>query len=135
MLDTKKDVGDIFKTKREEMSLTLKEIENATSIKMLYLKGIEDGDIDKMLSPVYAVGFLKQYAAFLGLDGEKIIKNNPKLYSGNVKKQEFDYGIGTLEIRNSQHHGAKKMSTFVMSIIVLALLFFAWLFARIVGLI
>ena len=36
-------LGDLFRSKREEMSLTLKEVENATSIRMLYLQAIEEG--------------------------------------------------------------------------------------------
>jgi cytoskeletal protein RodZ len=62
------NLGELFRIKREEMHLSLKEIENATSIRKMYLEAIEDGTIGKFLSSVYAVGFIKQYAAFLGLD-------------------------------------------------------------------
>ena len=43
----RKRVGEIFKNKREEMHLSLKEVENATSIRMMYLQAIEEGHIDK----------------------------------------------------------------------------------------
>ena len=68
-----KSIGEIFKQRRKEMNVSLKEAENATSIRMSYLQSIEDGDVSKMISPVYAQGFVKQYATFLGMDGDKVI--------------------------------------------------------------
>ena len=103
IVEEKKRVGELFKSKREEMSLSLKEVENATSIRMMYLRAIEEGNVEKFLSPIYALGFVRQYAAFLGLDGERIIKENPKAFilKNPQKKPEFDYGIGTLEVRSA----------------------------------
>ncbi|MFA6502273.1 MAG: helix-turn-helix domain-containing protein [Parachlamydiales bacterium] len=128
----KKQIGDLFKTKRLEMNLSLREIENATSIRMLYLKAIEDGNIDKLLSQVYTIGFVKQYATFLGLDGEKILKDNPKAFNNNFEKQEFDYGIGTLEIRNTSNSRAK-VPTFIWVIVSVLVFLGAWFFARALG--
>lgn len=34
-------LGELFKTKRKEMNLSLKEVENATSIRANYLESIE----------------------------------------------------------------------------------------------
>lgn len=93
-------LGTMFKGKREEMHLTLKEIENATSIRMVYLQAIEEGSVEKYLSAVYALGFIKQYASFLGLDAEKIIKENPEAFKLPAPVSEFQYGIGTLDVRN-----------------------------------
>ena len=47
-----KTLGQMFKDKREEMHLTLKEIENATSIRRSYLQAIEEGSAEKLLSGV-----------------------------------------------------------------------------------
>jgi len=102
-----KKIGQVFKGKREEMNLSLKEVENATSIRKSYLEAIEEGRIDKFLSSVYAIGFVKQYAAFLGLNGEKIIKDNPSAFTMPQMNHEFDYGIGTLEKRASPGRGVK----------------------------
>ncbi|MFA6118787.1 MAG: helix-turn-helix domain-containing protein [Parachlamydiales bacterium] len=132
MEEQKKQIGDLFKTKRLEMNLSLREIENATSIRMLYLKAIEDGNIDKLLSQVYTIGFVKQYATFLGLDGEKILKDNPKAFNNNFEKQEFDYGIGTLEIRNTSNSRAK-VPTFIWVIVSVLVFLGAWFFARALG--
>ena len=130
MSEQKKQIGGLFKTKRQEMNLSLKEVENATSIRMLYLKAIEEGGVDKLLSKVYILGFIRQYATFLGLDGEKIIKQNPKAFDSNVPKQDFDFGIGTLEVRNPQSSSAKILPNAFWIVVGVVVLIGAWFFAR-----
>lgn len=124
-----KTLGSKFRIKREEMHLSLKEIENATSIRMAYLQSIEEGDIGKYLSPVYAMGFIKQYASFLGFDGEKIIKECPHAFKMNRRKQEFDYGLGSIDIRNKSN-SAKKGSNILWIGVCLGVLVIAWYFAK-----
>ncbi len=135
IVEEKKRVGELFKSKREEMSLSLKEVENATSIRVMYLQAIEDGSVEKFLSPIYALGFLRQYAAFLGLDGERIIKENPKAFilKNPPKKPEFDYGIGTLEIRHSNTNGMRLGSNVLWVGVSVIVLLGAWFFARLLG--
>lgn len=133
MDEQKKQIGELFKTKRQEMNLSLKEVENAISIRMIYLKAIEEGKIDKLLSQVYSLGFVKQYATFLGLDGERIIKENPKAFSVDLQKKEFDFGIGTLEVRNTHNSKTKIFPNGVWIVIAIVMLIVAWFFARAVG--
>lgn len=134
MIEQKKQIGDLFKSKRQEMNLSLKEIENATSIRMLYLKAIEEGNVDRLLSKVYILGFITQYATFLGLDGEKIIKQNPKAFESTQQKQDFDFGIGTLEVRNAQSSSAKILPNAIWLVVGIITLIGAWFFARAIGL-
>lgn len=98
-------LGEVFKERRKERNLSLKEVENATSIRIGYLEAIEEGHFGKLISPIYAQGFIKKYAAFLELDGERLIAENPylnRILTERVpEKQEFTLGIGTLEMRGT----------------------------------
>lgn len=105
-LDEIKEIGDKFKIRRNELNLSLKEVENATSIRIGYLQAIEDGATEKLISPIYAQGFLRQYASFLGMDGDSIIRENGHLFN-RQEAQEFSYGIGTLEMRGNPGSGVK----------------------------
>lgn len=102
-----KKMGEHFRAKREEMSLSLKEVENATSIRMMYLQAIEEGRVAYFLSNAYALGFIRQYAGFLGFDSEKLAKEFPDAFRLPAEKQDFAYGIGTLEARGSPHGGVR----------------------------
>ena len=124
-----KSIGEIFKTKRKEMNLSLKEAENATSIRTTYLQSIEEGDLSKLISPVYAQGFMRQYAAFLGIDGDKIVKENPDLFMRH-EAQEFSYGIGTMEVRGNPGSGVKWFPNALWVLASGIVLLIAWYFAR-----
>lgn len=127
-------MGEIFKQRRKELNLSLKEIENATSIRMSYLQAIEDGEIHKLNSPVYAQGFVKQYAAFLGIDGEKIVRENPEIFA-RPEAQDFAYGIGTLEVRGNPGAGVKWFPNAVWISAFVLLIVVAWAAARYFGVI
>lgn len=127
--DDIKNIGDIFKERRKEMNISLKEAENATSIRMAYLQAIEDGEMQKLISPVYAHGFLRQYAIFLGVDGEKIIKDNPEVFH-KTQAQEFSYGIGTLEVRGNPGANIKWFPNAIWIVVFIGMLVSAWFLAK-----
>ncbi|AHH22667.1 helix-turn-helix domain-containing protein [Chlamydia muridarum str. Nigg] len=70
-------LGGVFRSQREEKAISLKDVEAATSIRLSALEAIEAGHLGKLISPVYAQGFMKKYADFLGLDGDKLLKEHP----------------------------------------------------------
>jgi cytoskeletal protein RodZ len=133
MQESLKKIGEMFKERRIERNLSLKEIETATSIRMNYLKAIEEGELFNLISPVYAGGFMKQYAQYLGLDGNRILKEQ----SINVKgpKQEFAYGLGTLEVRPTSGQGMKWFPNFMWIGIGGVVIGAAWFFAKYLGVI
>jgi cytoskeletal protein RodZ len=133
-MQTMKSVGDLLRQRRKEMNLSLKEAENATSIRMVYLQSLEDGEMHKLISPIYAQGFFKQYAAFLGMDGEQIVRENPSVFN-RPEVQEFAYGIGTLEGRGNPGAGVKWFPNALWVFAFVMVLILAWYFARLLGVI
>lgn len=125
--------GEFFKNKRNERNLSLKEVENATSIRKSYLEAIEEGNVSRLISPIYAHGFVKQYATFLGEDGDEIIRKFPEIFQ-KKESQEFDYGIGTLEMRGEPGSHVKWFPNLLGALAILAILITAWYLARFVEL-
>lgn len=123
-----KEFGDTLKLRRKERNLSLKEVENATSIRMNYLQAIEEGDVSKFIASVYAHGFIKQYANYLGLDGDKIFRDHPDIL--NREAQEFSYGIGTLEMRGNPGASVKWVPNAIWIVALVLVLIVAYLFAR-----
>lgn len=66
------DIGRILEQTRREKGLSLEEVEQATKIRKRYLTGLEREDYAMLPDAVYARGFLKTYANYLGLDGEAL---------------------------------------------------------------
>lgn len=67
-------VGDILRAEREKQGLTIKDIENETSIRTLYIEAIEKGAWKALPSEVYVKGFIRNYAEFLRLDADALAR-------------------------------------------------------------
>lgn len=134
MLEEIKRVGETLKAKRRELNLSLKEVENATSIRTSYLEAIEDGTIKDQIAGIYVHGFLKQYATFLGLEVDRLMRENPTAFHLTVGKHEFAYGIGTLEVRGSQSSGFKWIPNLFWGFVSALVLIIAWYLSKYLGL-
>src|SRR5579883_1129354 len=133
MSEEMKDLGDLLREKRSELKLSLKEVENATSIRTGYLEAIEEGRIDQFVSGVYAQGFMKQYASYLGFDVDRLVRDYPLAFKIAAEKHEFSYGIGTLEMRGNMGGGVKWFPNLLWGGRVALLLASAWYLARFLG--
>lgn len=91
--------GEKLREERLKKHLTLEEASKATKIKVSFLLAIEKGEYKKLPPATYAQGFVRNYAAFLGMpeqeilavfrreySGEKIVKVLPE---GLLGKEEF----------------------------------------------
>lgn len=133
MSEELKLLGEVLRTRRKEMNLSLKEVENATSIRSGYLEAIEEGNIAQFLSGIYTQGFIKQYAIFLGMDVDRLVKENPGAFRTTGEKHDFAYGIGTLEVRGSMGGGVKWFPNLMWAGGAAIILVAAWYFAKFLG--
>lgn len=74
MMDEKnrQTIGSMLQAAREEQHLSFSKVHEATKISVSYLKAIELDTITDLLPKVYAKGFLKSYAEFLGFNATEI---------------------------------------------------------------
>jgi cytoskeleton protein RodZ len=72
-LPHERQVGDVLQERREDLSLDLDEIGAMLRIKPAYLAALEQGRSDDLPGPAYAIGFVRAYADFLGLDTERVL--------------------------------------------------------------
>lgn len=67
-------LGEMLQAEREKKGLTLKDVENATNIRALYLEAIEQGNYAVSPGEVFLKGFIRNYANFLGLNGAEFVE-------------------------------------------------------------
>lgn len=65
--------GGWLRQQREIRSLTLREIADSTKIGMRYLEALETDRFERLPAPIFAKGFLRQYAKYVGLDPEEVV--------------------------------------------------------------
>ncbi|MCF8496506.1 MAG: DUF4115 domain-containing protein [Alphaproteobacteria bacterium] len=71
---TDMSVGEILRRTRVHYGQSLDDIEKALRIRAIQIEAIEDNRIDKLPGRVYAIGFVRSYSEYLGLDGEKMVR-------------------------------------------------------------
>src|ERR671911_1463371 len=92
-------IGAVLEKARKQRGLTLDEAEYATKIRKRYLDGLEREDFGVLPDAVYARGFLKTYANYLGLDGEDLAR---QLRDRRRSRRErtFAYGAPKTKVRS-----------------------------------
>ncbi|MCL6637382.1 MAG: DUF4115 domain-containing protein [Alicyclobacillus sp.] len=66
-------LGAVLRTQRETLGLSLDQVQTQTKIRKRYLTALEAGDWRVLPGDVYARGFVRSYAAALGLDGRELL--------------------------------------------------------------
>lgn len=77
-------LGSLLRQTREARGLTLTEVANDTFIRSQYLQALEEADLSRLPEPVYVQGFIKRYANYLGLDGERLSRQALPLLSAKM---------------------------------------------------
>ncbi|PIZ01179.1 hypothetical protein COY62_00070 [bacterium (Candidatus Howlettbacteria) CG_4_10_14_0_8_um_filter_40_9] len=87
-LPHKETLGDNLKKARETKGFDVRYVEEAIKIRAKYLLALENGDYKKLPPDVYIKGFLKNYAIFLGIETERVMRLYAKErgLEENVKK-------------------------------------------------
>ncbi|MDF1736869.1 MAG: helix-turn-helix domain-containing protein, partial [Minwuia sp.] len=67
-------VGAELKSERERFGLLLSEVSERLRIRVAYLEAIEEGRFGDLPGRIYAIGFLRSYAEFLGADGDVCVQ-------------------------------------------------------------
>jgi cytoskeleton protein RodZ len=67
-------VGELMRLTRERLGHELQTVANQLRIRLPYLEAIEDARFRDLPGTTYAVGFVRSYADYLGLDGADIVR-------------------------------------------------------------
>lgn len=94
--------GEKLREARESMGYSLDYIEDETKIRKLYIDALEQETFEVLPPRVYATGFVRRYAKFLGLNPDEMVAQFQSLaYFGEslheepapIKQKEVDIGF------------------------------------------
>lgn len=71
---TRESVSQTLQRAREDYGQDLRSVSDSLRIRYIYLLAIEEGRFDDLPGATYAVGFVRTYADYLGLDSEEIVR-------------------------------------------------------------
>ena len=86
-------VGEILRRTRVHYNQSLMEVEAALRIRSNQLQAIEDGNFNQMPGRVYAIGFVRSYSEYLGLDGDKMVGLFKAQYAAFRKRPDLNFPV------------------------------------------
>lgn len=93
------NVGEALRRTRCFYGKSLSDIERSLRIRSSQISAIERGDISALPGRVYAIGFVRSYAEFLGLDGADIVHLFKKQYMDGQGKVSLSFPVPASETK------------------------------------
>ncbi|NLJ33122.1 MAG: helix-turn-helix domain-containing protein [Firmicutes bacterium] len=118
--DRKESLGQFLKSTREGKGISLKEAAEETKIRVRYLQALEEDDFACLPGEVYARGFLRNYARFLGIPAKEISRFEP--ISAPAEK-EIVLKQPVLERRSKRERPRRWLPALLLGLSVLVALF------------
>lgn len=103
-------VGEILKNTREAKGITIEQVAEATSIRVLYLEAIEKEQFKLIPGEVYLKGFIRNYANYIGLNGPAMVEKYKEQVEAD-KKHEHPLPAGTNDIKHKQQEQISQSKT------------------------
>ena len=94
---TDMSVGQILRRTREHYGQTLDDVEQNLRIRANQLDAIEKLDLEALPGRVYAIGFVRSYADYLGLDGDKMVHLFKAQSVGRNATTEHHFPVSAVE--------------------------------------
>ncbi len=121
------EIGETIRARRENLGLSLEEVQEQTKIRSKYLMAVEAGDDNIPPGKTYFRAFLKSYAEFLGLDGLEVSRIYGEICEGKVANKTQTHKISTAHppatgVRRGKRRRKKGRTNIVTTMIILVLI-------------
>ncbi|MEM7224162.1 MAG: RodZ domain-containing protein [Pseudomonadota bacterium] len=92
-------VADTLRNCREDFQLELSDVAHVLNIRKVYLQAIEAGEYGDLPGTTYAVGFVRAYSEYLGLDGDEMVRRFKDEERGLERQTELNFPTPVPESR------------------------------------
>ncbi len=99
--DGKQYIGVEIKARRQEAGKSLANLAADTCIRLTYLRAIEDGNLNDLPEQAFSIGFVRNYARSLGMNGEEAVNSFRDYLSLNAPAKIDVPAPSTFQHRNT----------------------------------
>lgn len=89
-IDSGTSFGASLRRQREAREISLREIAEHTKISLRYLQAMEDDRFEALPAPVFAKGFLREYATYVGLSPDEVVNHYLSVQQPQDKPESDD---------------------------------------------
>lgn len=108
-----KDIGIIFKEKREEIGIKEEEAANDMEITIAQLENLEDGNVNAFKDIFFLKELIKKYAKYLNVDEDQIMNDFNEFvfdYTSRIPVDEIEEKVKEIE-KESDREERKRISS------------------------
>ncbi|MEM7617833.1 MAG: RodZ domain-containing protein [Pseudomonadota bacterium] len=91
------NVGQILRRTREYYGQSVGQVEVNLRIRASHIQAIEAVDLSRLPGRVYAIGFVRAYSEYLGLDGDKMVHLFKAQSVGKKNRPELQFKVANYE--------------------------------------
>lgn len=122
--EARAEFGRWLRQQREVRDIELDEVARATRVSIRYLQALEEGRFELLPAPVFARGFLREYARYVGLDADETVNSYLTALQRGRDDEEQRHDTASSERRLLAAGGA------VVAVLLLAALGIWWWSSR-----
>ncbi|HEX6203542.1 MAG TPA: RodZ domain-containing protein [Thermoanaerobaculia bacterium] len=117
--------GTWLRRQRELREIDLREIAEKTKISLRYLKAMEQDRFEVLPAPVFARGFLREYAKYVGLNADEVVNYYLSTHAGEgVEELAREEAVDPGRSRGPVTRGAFLVILLIVAVAVLAYFLF-----------
>jgi cytoskeletal protein RodZ len=114
------DLGSKLKDLREKRNLSLDQVSKRLNIRGHYIKALEEGRVTAIPGQIYVDGYLRNYADYLGMDGDMMAAS----YRGSGGRSSNDDNFMLPEISNDEMRPGKNI--LLIALLLLLVIYGIW---------
>lgn len=128
--------GEWLRRQREMREISLRDIAERTKISLRYLEAMEDDRFDVLPAPIFAKGFLREYARYVGLSPDEVVNHYLSFHQPEEIDDPGDVTLAALERERKRKRkgGGWTWGLFLLLagalLLALVALFFWWIEKR-----
>ena len=115
-------IGSLLRASRIRINQELTEVSATLRIRQVYLEAIENNNFDVLPGVIYAIGFIRTYSDYLGLDSEEIIRRHKTQTNITEKKQDLIFPSLVPE------HSIPGSSVVILGLVLCVFVYGSWYF-------
>ncbi|MCW8970234.1 MAG: helix-turn-helix domain-containing protein, partial [Rhodospirillales bacterium] len=109
-------VGALLRATRQRLNEDLRNVAQALRIRYVYLEAIEGGRYEVLPGTTYAVGFVRAYSDYLGLDSAEVVRRFKQEHANLGKRTALEFPVPIAE--RSVPGGAILLISAVLALVV-----------------
>ena len=111
-----KTIGEVLKSRRERLGMTLSELEQRTQLKRQTLIHIENNDFNELAKSDYTEGFIRKYASVVNIEPNHLIEVHQDEIPDN--RIQLDDAIHSLANREAPPYRRKSKESIQVAVII-----------------